>query len=445
YGLTSDSLANYRDAASGLDSDGSATTKNVPTLVDQVGESWAAYEESMPTPCDQTSTYFNTTLPASVVGTQTNHLVYDTNHDPFVNFKNITSNAAYCKAHVLSLSAWSSAIADNNLPNYVWIAPNDTDNDHHCPPATCPGAIANGDAWLRQFLSPFVNSSIFSNSVVFLTFDYGSAEKTTTPANVYFVALSPYAKAGYDSTTHYTDYNLLTTTEWLLGLGHTGYHDNWTAYPPMMDLFDVTPTYSVTFSESGLPTGSSWSVSAGSPPQLQSTKVTSIVFTEPAGNLPVTITAPAGYGVSKTSSANQSDLQVTGSMTDKVTFVKVQTITLTETGLPSGENWSVKLTSKTSSGGPAPATHYSTGTQIVFTVARGGYDYATTVIPSGYSTKDGSGSFYAGTSAVKKSIAFSSDSSEISFENYRSPGYRNWESLVPPVRLALVSLDTRLY
>ncbi|MFZ3355130.1 MAG: hypothetical protein WA549_00050 [Thermoplasmata archaeon] len=55
YGLTSDSLANYRDAASGLDSDGSATTKNVPTLVDQVGESWAACEERRLTPCPSLS------------------------------------------------------------------------------------------------------------------------------------------------------------------------------------------------------------------------------------------------------------------------------------------------------------------------------------------------------------------------------------------------------
>jgi hypothetical protein len=442
YGMTSDSLANYRDAASGLDSNGSATTKNVPELVDKAGETWAAYEESMPTACDQSSTYFNTTLPASVVGTQTNHLVYDINHDPFANFKNITSNPAYCKAHVLNLAAWSTAIADNNLPNYVWITPNDTDNDHHCPPATCPGAIPHGDAWLSQFLSPFVNSSLFSSSVVFLTYDYNSSEKTTTPANVYFVALSPYVKAGYDSTTHYTVYNLLTTTEWLLGLGRTGYHDSWSTYPPMEDLFDVTPTYSVTFSESGLPTGSSWSVAAGSPPQLQSSTGKSIVFTEPAGNLPVTITPPAGYGVSKTSTPSQSVVQVTGSMTVTVTFVKTQTVTLTETGLASGANWSVELTSKTSSGGPAPQTHYSTGTQIVFTVPRGGYDYATTVIPAGYTTKDGSGSFYAGSSEVKKSITFTHDPSDISLIEPHA-GELSGARWIPPARVQLVSPGTR--
>ncbi len=443
YGITSDSLANYRDTASGLDSNGTATTKNVPTLVDSAGETWAAYEESMPTPCDQTSTYFNTTLPASIVGTQTNHLVYDINHDPFVDFKNISSNSAYCNAHVLNLSAWNTALNDSTLPNYVWVTPNDTDNDHHCPPATCPAAIPHGDAWLRSFLNPFLNSSAFTDSVVFLTFDYNSSEKTTTPANVYFVALSPYAKADYDSTIHYTDYNLLTTSEWLLGLGHTGYHDNWTTYPPMMDIFDVTPTYSVTFSESGLPTGSTWSVAAGSPPQLQTTKGTSIDFSEPAGTLPVTISPATGYGVSKTSAKNQSELQVTGPTTDKVTFVKTQTVTITETGLASGANWSVELTSKTTSGGPAPQTRYSTGAKIVFTVARGGYDYATKVIPAGYTTKDGSGSFYAGTSAVKKSISFSHDSSEILVGNVHFVSYRGEQRALPPVLHGSVPLGLR--
>ncbi|MFZ0892762.1 MAG: alkaline phosphatase family protein [Thermoplasmata archaeon] len=445
YGITSDSLANYRDAASGLDSAGSATTKNIPTLVDKAGESWASYEESMPTPCDESSTYFNTTLPASVVGTQTNHLVYDANHNPFVDFKNITSNLAYCKAHVLNLSAWNTSLQNGDLPNYVWIAPNDTDNDHHCPPATCPGAIPHGDAWLRAFLNPFLNSSAFSDSVVFLTFDYNSSEKTTTPANVYFVALSPYVTAGYDSTVHDNDYNLLTTTEWLLGLGHTGYHDNWTAYPPMMDLFGVTPTYTVTFTESGLPTKSTWSVTAGSPPQLKSTTGTSIVFSEPSGTLPVTITPPAGYGVSKTSASNQSELQVSGPVTDQVTFVKVQTVTFTEAGLPSGANWSVELTSKTTSGGPAPATHYSTGTQIVFTVARGGYDYAIKVIPAGYSTKDGTGSFYAGTSAVKKSVTFSHDDSEILMQNEHSAIYGGWEATARSVLHPSVSIGLRTF
>ncbi|MFI5414165.1 MAG: hypothetical protein ACHQ16_00610, partial [Candidatus Lutacidiplasmatales archaeon] len=48
---------------------------------------------------------------------------------------------------------------------------------------------------------------------------------------------SPYAVPGFNSSTQYDDYNLLTSTEWLLGLGHTGHNDNWSANSPMQDLF----------------------------------------------------------------------------------------------------------------------------------------------------------------------------------------------------------------
>jgi hypothetical protein len=343
YGLTSDSLANYRIAASGQNSNGGATTLNVPTLVDNAGETWAAYEESMPKPCDQTSTYFNTTLPASVVGTQADHLVYDVNHDPFVMFNNITNNLNYCKAHVLNLDDWTTALQNGDLPNYVWIAPNDTDNDHHCPPATCPGAIAHGDAWLRSFLSPFLNSSAFSDSVVLLTFDYNSTEGySTNLAHVYFAALSPYAKAGYQSTIEYTHHNLVTTAEWLLGLGRTGIGDNWTTYPPMMDLFDFAPFYNVTFTESGLPAHTNWTVSMNGVNESSST--TSIVFPVRNGSYAYSVNAVPGY----TTNPSGGKVIVAGEpVPESIIFTRVPPptydVSFTESGLESGTNWSVTL------------------------------------------------------------------------------------------------------
>jgi hypothetical protein len=366
-GLTSDSLADYRVAASGQNSNGTATTLNAPTLVDNAGETWAAYEESMPTPCDQTSTYFNTTLPASVVGTQTNHLVYDVNHDPFVVFNNITHNLAYCEAHVLNLDAWSTALQNGDLPNYVWIAPNDTDNDHHCPPATCPGAIAHGDAWLRTFLSPFLNSSAFSDSVVFLTFDYNSTEGyTTTPAHVYFVALSPWAKAGYASTIPYDHHNLLTTTEWLLGLGRTGNGDNWTTYPPMTDLFDFAPFYNITFTESGLPAHTDWTVAMNE--ANESSTSTSIVFSVRNGSYSYTVEPVPGYMTNPAS----GQINVSGApVPQPITFTLIPpptyAITFSESGLAIGTNWSLTLNG---------TSQNTTSSSVSFQEPNGSYAYS---------------------------------------------------------------------
>ncbi len=251
YGLTSDSLKNYEYATSGDEGDPNAS--NLANLVNTTGESWMAYIESMPTPCDPNSTVANTTLPASEVGNQTDHLVYDTNHDPWVeyNYRFIGkgNQTAYCDQHVVNLSQWNTTLTSGALPNYAWITPNDTNDDHECP--ACPEAIAHGDAWLRGFLNPFLNSSYFRNSVVLLAYDYNSTEALpngqpdNVPAPVYMVAISPWAHLDFTSNVGYNDFNILTTTEWLLGLGHTGHNDNWPQNPPMTDLFDFAATYVV--------------------------------------------------------------------------------------------------------------------------------------------------------------------------------------------------------
>jgi hypothetical protein len=214
----------------------------------------------MPTPCATTDTVnTNTTLPASIIGGDPDYLVYDTNHTPFIHFMSaftqfIGGNAtAYCAAHVENLTGWDEALTNGTLPNYVWITPNDTDDDHECPPTptNCSGAIAHGDAWLRAFLNPFLNSSYFASSAILLTYDYNdTGVYSSLPANVYFAAISPFAHQFYTSDVDYNPYNILTTTEWLLGLGHTGHNDGWAQAPPMTDLFNFNPTFVLTGSVS---------------------------------------------------------------------------------------------------------------------------------------------------------------------------------------------------
>ncbi|MFZ1022761.1 MAG: alkaline phosphatase family protein [Thermoplasmata archaeon] len=252
--ITSDSLNNYEYATSGAEADSSAS--NVANLVNASGETWMDYGESMPSPCDTTdSLNINTTLPPSIIGSDPDYIVYDTNHTPFVHYLSaysqfIGGNAtAYCQAHVVNLDEWDQALASGTIPNYVWITPNDTDDDHDCPPTptNCSGAIAHGDAWLRAFLNPFLNSSLFASSAILLTYDYNDTEGYVVgPANVYFAAISPFAHRYFTSSVPYNPYNILTTTEYLLGLGHTGHNDGWTQIPPMTDLFNFNPTFVLT-------------------------------------------------------------------------------------------------------------------------------------------------------------------------------------------------------
>jgi hypothetical protein len=92
-----------------------------------------------------------------------------------------------------------------------------------------------------------LNQSFFNDSVFFITYDEGAfnstlgANGTAGGGHVYTVAVSPYACTGFQSHYNYSHFNLLTTTEWLLGLNRTGTNDSWSLHRPMTDLFCFPP------------------------------------------------------------------------------------------------------------------------------------------------------------------------------------------------------------
>ena len=248
YGLSSDSLKNYEYAVSGTSTavalPGNSTATPISSLIDEKNLTWVEYAESMPMPCDLNDTY--------AIGNP-NVTIYDTDHIPFIHFRVVSGNlttapTTYCTAHVLplNLTQWNASVAANDLPNYVWVTPNDLDDDHECVPANASYCIPHGDTWLRDFLGPLINSSSFSDSAIFLTWDFNATENSVQEAHIYTAVISPYARLHYSSNVHYTAYNLLSTSEWLLGLGHTNEFNNFTTYSPMEDMFDFWPSYNVT-------------------------------------------------------------------------------------------------------------------------------------------------------------------------------------------------------
>jgi len=378
YGLTSDSVQNYEDAMSGSTTPGNISNQSpvvpITAFVDKLGLTWATYQESMPVPCDQQDTTYT-------VGNQS-YVSYNIDHNPFVWYANITGNPAYCDSHVLNLSGWNTALAAGDLPSYVWVTPNDTNDDHSAEcaagggPAVC---IPHGDTWLRDFLGPFTNSSVFSSSVVFLTFDYNSTQHQTSgqKARVYFAALSPYAHLNYTSSVQYTPYDILTTSEWLLGIpsGKLNHNDNWTTDPPMYDLFHFPATYNLTFTGSGLSPGAHWRVTLNG--SSQDTANSSLVFQEPNGTYPFNVSAP-GYTASPTS----GNITVYGTpLTESIKFTVIPpatyAVTFTEAGLPSGTNWSVTLYG---------ALVHSITSNITFAEPNGTFSYTITGVSGWHQT-----------------------------------------------------------
>ena len=157
------------------------------------------------------------------------------------------------------------------------------------------------------------------------------------------------------------------------------------------------PTYSVTFTESGLPSGTSWSVTlAGSP---QTSTNSAITFTEANGTYAYTVGSVSGYTASPSSgSETVAGAAVSITITFTAVSVTTYTVTFSESGLPSGTSWSVTLEG-------SPQT--STTRTIAFSEANGTYAYTVGSV-SGYTASPSSGSVTVTGAAVSVTITFTS-------------------------------------
>jgi hypothetical protein len=277
FAAVHNSPRDYVAATSGSTDDGFyQTQKNVGDLIDAANQTWAGYFESMPTNC-----FLNYNYPTG--------LNYTPGHNPFIRYKDIVENAPYCDSHVLNFTSpgngFEAAVNSSNFPNYVWISPNDTDDDHN-------GTPLQGDQWLKYYVSEIQNSSFWSSTALFITYDEGAGTDDgpggVGGGHIYTVLVSPYARMGYNSTFPYNTYSLLTTTEWLLGLGQTGDNDTWTQYPPMRDLFNLSSLYSV----SGSITSTGHTAISGA---ILANSLTTVATTDPSGDYSLADLAPGSY------------------------------------------------------------------------------------------------------------------------------------------------------
>ena len=159
--------------------------------------------------------------------------------------------------------------------------------------------------------------------------------------------------------------------------------------------YPLTQTiYPVTFSRSGLPSSTFWSVTLNSTTQKG---LGNLVFMELNGTYSFTIGAIAGYSASPISGT----VKVIGmAVSQPVTFTALPpgqySLTFSETGLPSGTNWSVTV---------GTTTYTSTGSTISFNEVNGTYSYTVGVV-AGYTATPASGSVIVSGAAKAVSLAF---------------------------------------
>jgi len=215
HSLSHPSLPNYIGGTSGLsgrqiktfDNDCSPSKKcstAAPNIFGQ-GETWKAYEESMPTNC----------APA-------NSGEYAVRHNPPPYYTTLSS----CPTLDVPYTQLTTDLADNALPAFSFITPNLIDDMHD-------GTITDGDNWLASNLPVILNSAEYQSgsTLVLITWDEGTGGKTgeacatnTTDASCHVatIVVSPSTPVGSTSATLFNHYSLLGTTEQLLGLPALG-------------------------------------------------------------------------------------------------------------------------------------------------------------------------------------------------------------------------------
>jgi hypothetical protein len=196
------------------------------------------------------------------------------------------------------------------------------------------------------------------------------------------------------------------------------FHANSTTTPP-------ATKYEVTFSETGLPAATSWSVDLSG--STQSGASTTIPFSEPNGSYTYTVGAVAGY----TASPSSGPVTVMGgAVTVSITFAPAPPgtypVTFTESGLAGGTAWNVTV------GG---VTLSSAGTTISTTEVNGSYGYSVPAV-AGYTASPTSGTVVVNGRPVAVPITFTPVKSSapgnytLSIDETGLPNDSSWEGLV---------------
>ena len=155
-------------------------------------------------------------------------------------------------------------------------------------------------------------------------------------------------------------------------------------------------TYKITFTESGLPSGTTWSVTLNNITKTSTSGA--IIFNEPNGSYLYIISGISGYRANKYSGT----INVMGNpVSNSITWTVITyPITIIESGIPNGTSWSATLTGTTFNGKYINVTLSSTTNTITFNEPNGTYSYIIH-LPSGYQSNNAKGSVnVSGNSAI---------------------------------------------
>jgi len=307
YANTHPSIGNYFMLTTGqtITNDDSFTgTVSADNLVRQMvaaGKTWKAYAESLP----------------AVGWTGGDQYPYVKHHNPFAYLTDVLNSTAQTN-NLVPFSQFASDLANNQLPAFSYLLPNQLNNGHDCPngsPCTDADKLTATDNWLNTNIAPLLASAVFQqDGMLLITWDESLDTDTANGGgHVATLIISPRAKVGYQSSSFYQHQSALRTIAEAMGL--TGFPGASATATSMAEFFDtssapapnvsnVTPNSgatsggtSVTINGSGFANGAT--VMIGGVPATNvnvasSTTITAVTPAHAAGTVSVTVTNTNG-------------------------------------------------------------------------------------------------------------------------------------------------------
>jgi hypothetical protein len=191
------------------------------------GDSWKAYEESMPTNCatsntsSKTAPYYVRHNPAPYLSDLriAGQLEGNTCATNDVAVPTTSCTGTSCPPNETA-NPFYSDITNNTLPSFSFVTPNACNNMHNkCTPYK--NRVTNGDQWLAAWLPIITASPAYQSgsTAVFIMWDEG-----TFGSALPNVVVAPSVVPGtvVPATTTMNNIAALRTTEDMLGLGHIG-------------------------------------------------------------------------------------------------------------------------------------------------------------------------------------------------------------------------------
>ena len=180
-----------------------ASTNHLVSQLNNAGISWKSYQEGI-----------------SGTGCPTNNTgLYVAWHNPFLYFKDLMTNAAYCIAQNRPYTEFAGHLQSNAVSRYNFIVPNlchDMHGDNGCPAGV--NRITLGDSWFATEIPRIMNSQAYSNNgAIFITWDESTLPPTLAPVGM--LVLSPLAKGGgYFNTNYFNHNSTLRTMQEIFGV-----------------------------------------------------------------------------------------------------------------------------------------------------------------------------------------------------------------------------------